>query len=437
MTYKQWLLMIVIGFFCLLFYGILFFLVATQKMNTDFPSFYGSASALLMNQQPYGHLFGYFLKHPIDVSLNLNPPIFVLACFPFALLSYPFALCSWFFLSLMMGIAAYLLSFYRIFPYYFKSYGLITCLLFLFFLPNLIDICIAQVGHLLFFLIALGWFFLKKEKPIVAGISFGIVTSIKFFPGLLFFYALSQKHYKTCYSMMATFGLLCLIPYYFYGNNLYQSYFHLFSDFVWWYGNSWNASLYGFLYRIVVSPENPPFHFSMTIAHYLFIFLFLIIIAGYLIIINRLTGEESAVDEKKMALTIVVMLFLSPFGWMDYLPMLIIPLFVVLKWFSTKSSIIWKDDIKWLITCLLINFPIAAVRTPLMPNFISKITYYSVYFYGLFMLLWLMLKVVKEPLYSGTMHYSKNDFFSYFSVLFSICFGLILFINGVIVALYR
>ncbi|RUQ90370.1 glycosyltransferase family 87 protein [Legionella septentrionalis] len=362
-------------------YLVIFYFVFTGQYRMDFSSLYTASYVLHAGENPYQVLFrGYFP----DIALlpaNLNPPIILWLATPLIWLGFDAALWLWSFASLTLGVLGVRIVFKYAFPaeFYRKNQFYLYLLYFAFF-PVAINTIIGQFGGILFFLTMYGYDALVEKKEVRAGLLWGILVSIKFFPGLLLLYSLSQKKYRTFIVMVATIALLLLIPWLCYGIIIYKHYVSMMSR-VLWYGDSWNASFYGYLFRlwVDVSHYQKSWHW-VKLSYVILFFLFLIF---YLYQLGK--QKDSSLKHKGFCLTLVMMLFMSPFGWMYYFSLLLFPL--LLSWLEISSTPKPPRYLfLWLLAFFFLTFPTGYVMAARMESTLNAIGVYSFHFYGMLLL---------------------------------------------------
>lgn len=366
-------------------YCVLFYFILTHHQKLDFPSFYSTVHVLLQGESPYKDLTATYLPTDNQLHTNLNPPIVLWLLNPLAYFSYSTALLVWSGISLILGFLAAVIAFYYAFSAAFlqKNYLNVSLLYFAFF-ATLMNVTTLQLGTLLFFLIMVGYYFYLHHRDYLAGIFWGIIIAMKVFPALLFFYVLKQRRFKVFGVMLMTLVVAWLIPILVYGVAIYKQYYSMISR-VLWYGDGWNASIYGFIYRL--------FHCYGTGEHLLridllYVSCFSILIIWYLRALGP--NSQAPVNHQPFCLTLAMMLFLSPLGWVYYFPLLVLPL--ILTWFAALHDKDNKMMFIWLSCFFLINFPMDYVKAQNMPHFLGRISFFSSYFYGLLLLIYLLGK---------------------------------------------
>lgn len=416
--------------FLVFIYSILLYLIFSSQRIIDFTPFYTSAKLLLAGYNPY----------PVQllISVNLNPPFFIWLFSPMAHFSYHTALIIWSILSLSLGLVAANLAFRHAFSAeIWKKYRLFFYLIYFAFFPILMDTSIVQIGAVLAFFTMLGYHFYLNNRCYLAGISWGLIIALKLFPALLFLYVLKQRRKQVFLSMLATFLLACLIPLLLYGPTIYSQYHSMLARIL-WFGDSWNASIYGFVFRLLIDTHSS-FHNLLPI-ELLYACLFLIFLIIYLIALGPcyINGQKNQINHQPFCLTLVMMLLLSPFGWLYYFSILIFPLILsFLISFEKKNSPI--PYILWTACFFLINFPQAYVINKSMHNFTERISLFSFGFYGLLVLFFILLsnQQIKgnNELRIETMLENEKKRRALIAVAIFFIFGLIVPLNSLLISL--
>ncbi|WP_131783572.1 glycosyltransferase family 87 protein [Legionella gresilensis] len=375
-------------FLVIITYILLFYFLSKLDLRLDFVSFYASALAYNNHSNPYTALSATFLSTNEKLPINLNPPFFMEFIRPLALLNYKDAVILWSVSIFILGLIGAYFSFkLTLKPVFFRKHWFYCLMMYLAFYPTIMSINLAQIGGLLLFFIIIGYFFYRKNNNFYAGILWGIIISLKLFPALLFIFAWKEKRYQVVVIMIITCLIAHLIPIFTYGINIYSLYFSLLRR-VLWYSDSWNASIYGFLFRFLVDPysRNPDLWLVQLIYYITFI-------SGLIWYIKRLNYLDlDRNNHRSFCLTLVVMLVLSPLGWLYYFPLLIMPL-VDLYESSEQGPPITLDMSLWIISFLFVNFPIGYLAAHQMPpDIFYKLTCFSVYFYGLLIMAYLLSK---------------------------------------------
>lgn len=367
-------------------YLLLFYFIVTQQANVDFSSFYAASLAYLHHLNPYQELSSTFLTHPTDLAINLNPPFFLLLFVPLTYFQYTTAALIWAITSLILGVIGSLICFLlTTTPHYFKRNYIIFIMIYLSAYATLMNTNFNQIAGFLLFLIMSGYYLFLQKRDYWAGLVWGLAIAIKLFPALLFIFVLCKKRYKVAICMLLFWILVWIVPFLFRGAELYTFYFQTLDNLV-WYGNSWNASVYGFIFRLFVNINTLHNVLTIKIGYQI---LFIIILSWYAKKLNTLSMEN---NHHAFCFTLIMMLVMSPFGWMYYFSLLLLPLLVIYQALVDDQN---NRTGLWSICLFLLNMPIANVQTRYIEFFVTKITLYSIYFYGLITLIYLFFYAIK------------------------------------------
>jgi hypothetical protein len=368
-------------------YALLLYFIAQQQLNTDFSSFYGAALAYLGHTNPYQTILPSFLTTPKDLATNLNPPFFLLLISPLTLLSYTKASLIWAFSSLVLGSLGALICFFLITnPPHFKKNYLVFIMLYLALYGTLMNTSYNQIGGFLFFFITTGFYCFMRRKEYWAGLFWGLAIAVKLFPALLFIFILGEKRYKLFWITSGFFVMFCSVPLLFHGTAAYVQMFKTLNSLI-WYGNSWNASIYGYLFRLIIN-----LHIQQNTMPVKLVYSILFI--GLFLWYAKKSKDLSRASQPYHAycLSLLMMLLLSPFGWIYYFSLLLMPLCIIHQKLCNSNKL--HLTLLWPLCLLFLNTPSENMQTRYIDSFTAKITMYSVYFYGLVLLIYLFIKTI-------------------------------------------
>lgn len=371
----------------LLFYAGLFYLIFSDVFKLDFSSLYTASKTLLSGENPYRVLYADYFPTAQKLPANLNPPIVLSLASIFTLLDYHTAVIVWSLLSFMLGLAGAHFAWRLVFPQSFiEKNRFYLYSLYLLFYPVIINTVIAQLGCILFFQAMLGYYCYLKRADLACALAWGSLIAIKLFPALLFFLVLVHKRYKLFLMMTGVFLLLTFLPMMIFGAELYQHYLSMMSR-VLWYGDNWNASLYGYLFRLLIDVHDRGQ--SLLWIEILYVLIFTTIIAGFILLLN----SKRTPRHFDFALTLMTMLLLSPFGWFYYFSLLILPLALSWHFITSEESGRVKDGLIWLLALFFLNFPLGYTTSDKLGTVFAALTLHSLHFYGLLTLMMLFLLI--------------------------------------------
>lgn len=359
-------------------YCIVFYFITTDQLRLDFSSFYSASSTLSQHENPYQVLRTTYFPTVKYLSPNPNPPCLLMLFIPLSKINYHISVIIWCCLSLILSLITATTAFkLAVSQSCFKQHKITALIIYFSLFSTMIDTETMQLGSFTAFFLIIGYYCYRKNRSFLASVLWGVIISLKIFPFLLFFYVLQQRQYKMLGIMLTTMVIMWLIPWFIYDSQIYSDYFKLLPHML-WFGDNWNASLYGFLFRLFVDgyEKKPDLMLVQSIYG-------LLSIAG---LIWYLKSMNSAHDtyQQPFCLTLVMMLLISPMGWIYYFPILYFPLLIT--WSQSRIN----KPFTWLLCLFLINFPMGYVMLKNMATIFEKLTLYSFPFYGLLLLIYLL-----------------------------------------------
>ncbi len=256
-------LFLALQFVTLLIFGYLYYqnqvIGALNNLHgNDFAHNYLAGKLLSQGENPYRAdlLLGEAQKLGIE---RVNPfvyPLFIgLLFIPLSYLSYPQAQWVWFVLSHLFLAAGIFLWLQGLPKTLRPMAGLIILAGLSIFFPLTRTLTAGQLNLFILFLIITGWASQKKGNSVLTGITLGIATLIKLFPGLFLIYYLLRKQYKVFFSGLATLLSITVLLTAFFGLQPMIDYAQMVKEMS--YGKSvWAESAEVFH----VSPANQSFH---------------------------------------------------------------------------------------------------------------------------------------------------------------------------------
>lgn len=378
---KAWL-----GLGCI--YIVLCYFALHHEWGLDFASYYIASNELVHGGTPYEHgMKSIQLWMNLGVPANPNPPITLWLFSFFSYFSYPVAFCLWLGFSTALGLAGLYKALQCVCPKIIteKEY-LKFLLLYVAAFPVMMNTIMLQFGGVMLFFLAMGYACYLKKEDSWAGFWWGSLIALKLFPGLLLIYALLKKQFRLAGWLMVWSIGLSIFPLFFLGADLYKNYVQVVSGHIFWYGVNWNMSIMGFLFRVLVQVVNNPLAktydpaYGVGLAKGIYAFLVVALLSAWVIFFNRL---EKGAPHKGLSCVLVLMILVSPFGWLYYAPLLLIPLLCTFNDAMLADSKSSSRLIIWFLTLFCLYFPMPVTHAVLMPTLISKLGFYSVHFYGL------------------------------------------------------
>lgn len=358
-------------------------------------SLYWATKAYWAGETPYQAFHFLLGERVFHLPYNLNPPSVFLFFAPLVKFSYLTSALFWFFLSVAAGLFSFYLCLLLLFPRdYCKDTWPFWIGLCAFWGPFLSNQNFLQLGSLLTLLIFGGYFLLQRQRDLWAGMLWGCAISIKWFPFLLVFYLISQHKWKALVALCCTCLIISLLPLY-HHSSIYTDYFAMIAK-IKWYGDSWNASLYGYCFRIFGAfKEKTHLAFFQISALCVLVVFFL----GYLRLLYQNFHQKK--PNEAFSWTLIMMLFLSPLGWYYYAILLVFPFLMLIEQRAFTAN--------FLLSFFLLCFPIGYVFNTAMDGFWQVCVWYSLYFWALALLVYAFSRRISvTPWKSESEIYSGN-----------------------------
>jgi hypothetical protein len=320
-------------------YGLGLSETSNHAEKTDFALFHHSAENLLQGRSlyeplPAGHPLA--TRDPGEVGLpptlpNLNPPFQTALFSPLGLLKIRTAYLAWTVVSLLCGILAAVLIGLKGIGIPGKLLGsLVTVNLLLFYFPTLMAVLMGQWPLVAFLFLTLAWLAWKEGRHSLAGAILGVLGGVKLFFGAFFLFFLARREWRASILFAAAGLVSVLLSILIAGPGSLLEYFGVLQG-VDWFSASWNASSLGFVKRVFGEPGNDPLFMLPLLASILGRVLCLVGVVLLIIMARRGRDQGPAKDLDDLAFSscIVLMLLISPLGWVYYFPFLLIPLTVI------------------------------------------------------------------------------------------------------------
>jgi hypothetical protein len=210
-----------------------------------------------------------------------------------------------------------------------------------------------QVGMILTFLMTLSWYYLRQERNNAAGISLGVATALKLFPGLVLVYLLFRRR-KAFWIGAATAATLLFFSFSLVGWHNTQDYFRV-VHFVQAYYRDYKANL---SLLSVFTGIAPLARFAPILAQASFVAL----LGLLLYTITRKSRDAGPVTlDLEYAMFMALLPILSPVSWDHYLVILTLPLAVLIACLRNSNPF---PERRWWSLGFLLAAAILAVPQP-------------------------------------------------------------------------
>ncbi len=365
--------------------------MSDRAYTADFVQFFASARALRTG----GHLYqplrlADFAPAPappsgaaVHVHPNLSTPPLVMLVVPFTLTTLARGYLAWATLSLALGLTACAAVWRELRPAQRPDAALIWLwIAFLAYFPTYSAIKLGQVTFLALLPVTGAWLAARHGRNRTAGALLGLAVVLKPFalvlPGL---FAL-RRQWRIVAWCAGTIAIVVAATLPVVGIEAYRGHIRLLGS-VTWFGNSWNASFAAVVTRALGGSENVPAIDAPRAAQALtavFAAASLLWLA-WLAWPRTANGRSLEPRDLEYGLAVVLMLLVSPLGWMYYFPLLLVPGYIL--WAQTRCgrmpAVRWGLVLAWALSAV----PTSMVRADDAGDPLRWFTLSSVYFYAL------------------------------------------------------
>lgn len=364
----------------------------SQPESTDFYKFHLSAAEARTGLSPYWPAPYQAVRHAhcsqtaresglpiasvqLDLALrmaerkclhpNLNPPFFVAITLPLAKLEFPKALSIWLGILLGFGISAFILAERALGPSELSSpfrwpLWVLLCLVFLLAHPVFANFQLGQVGTVVTLGLVWCWRQMRLGRAISAGLGLGVLMGFKPFLGLFFIGLLLIRQWRAAVACAAAGLGTVAIGILVFGPAASLDYLKALQE-VRWHTNNWNASLMNPIFQIFGPTRGVPMFDHPALGRLLGYGVALSAIGLWAVFIAQVARRRSDLDKADALFMTApaVALLASPLGWMYYMPALLIPFLVVLRWRPQVASY------RLQVLGLVLVFGLTVIHTPL------------------------------------------------------------------------
>jgi hypothetical protein len=405
-----------------------YYITATVKDNTahaylyesDYSIFYRSTQLYFAGQNIYtpGNILIKKQQQIYNIENtngNLNPPLFTLLMLGLGKFKFPISFALWQVLGLLAGISGvYLLQRATGIKDFFNPISLSVTAAFLSYFPVFINIKLGQLGLILLPLLVLLWLASRRDYNKWAGILLGLLISIKLFLGVFLLLFLVHRRWQLLSWTLGTLLVGFIIGLLWFGQAAYLGFYNNIQQAVWYVPN-WNASVYGYLFRLIgVLGKGIPVLSLIQIIKLIYIIISIFVL-GILVWLAwpRNNGKHylQAYFDLSFAFTLSSCLFLSPLGWSYYFPYLLIAIYIILDLAQKTNHAGLFYGLTWL-SLFLSAFPIHLIRHPEGLSKTNNLFWASSNFYALALLMLIIailsLMLKQDTVIQTVKRYTKN-----------------------------
>lgn len=329
----------------------------------DFRSYYYASKAIRLGHTPYDDAYLEALVRQDglkDITSYLYPEFFAILILPLTFLSVIGAKLAWSLASLILVFTSFYLCLLAIRKKYTGVEFGVLLLLFLGFPPIASTLIQGQVNILILLLLISGILLLQKRSEIAAGLTLGLVTAIKIFPGFSMLYPMiKRKNWRGLLSFFFFSGFFIIVPSLFTTRlGFFNPIFNLAAQGT---AYQYNQSLSGVFLRLFTVSE-----FSQGLFHlpllakglYGASVLAVVAITLWVLLKHRNT---SIVEECSIWATVLSLA--SPITWHHHLAWLIFPFVLLVERYLRKPKPVRLWGI--VLPFFLLSFPTGSVYLPL------------------------------------------------------------------------
>lgn len=364
-----------------------------ELIKSDYGKFYNSIQSFFAGNNIYSgnyFLLNEDLQHVFSIQhyhlTDLSTPLMLLMFMPLGMVSYAHSFWLWNLLSILAGlISVFFIS--RIYYPNNNAFLLVAIAFFLYF-PTFLSVSLGQVSLLLLLLLVVIWLAARSNKETLAGLLLGFAISLKIFFGLFLLLFLLRARWRLLLTSLVTMVSVFIATSLVFGESVYLEYVHVIKH-VSWYTCNYNASLLSFFSRLfgILPEKNIPLFYWPVVGNCLLLVSLLLVLGMFYWLIRHNSNQINQKQQFDMqySLAIVVMLLLSPLGWVYYFSFLVLPIICI--WCISKQSY-YVNGIRLSLSVVILfsslpqalRFPVAIYQSP-------DILFWSAsYFYSLVLL---------------------------------------------------
>lgn len=338
---------------------------AQKTHSLDFVALYVSGVQFFEDRDVYARLpFDVLGPIPegdkvpeVDMHPNLNPPVSILLFAPLSKLPFAYAFWSWALISLACAAAAAWLmagAYATDEARFGWSIGLLILLLT--YTPTWVAVSVGQTTLSVLLLLAAGWRLARAGRECSAGVLLGATLAIKPFAGVLLVYFLALRRWRLVAWYACSFAAANLVALILMGPGVFARYLDVLKS-VSWHSINMNVSLFGFLARLFGGAGGHPPATGGDWPQILGYAVSALLLGSLIPLSRRLPAWPSPRGiDIGYAYCLVLMLLISPLGWIYYFPILIISFLIIFhesRTLPTRDVFLICSAAAWLLSGLL------------------------------------------------------------------------------------
>lgn len=205
--------------------------------------------------------------------------------------------------------------------------------------PVLCTLRWGQSGNLLTALTIMGWYYLRSNRPILSGMSIGLATCLKVFPGLLLVYLFFRHRRAFVAAALTILGLTgiaaIVVGWQSYGDYSAAAHFVTMR----FGGSRFNLSLLGIVSRLLGGNLGFGFYQTTPTAFAIYVGIAVSVVGALVLLLLRKpspAGVESV--DFEYSLFVALMPLLSPLSWDHYMVVLLLPILFLIRQIAKDKS---------------------------------------------------------------------------------------------------
>lgn len=332
-----------------------------------------------------------------DFLPNLNPPFQAVLFYPFTHLKLRTAYLVWSAFSLVCGLlGAIIIGSARPGGRDKATSALVMAVLLLLYFPTCMNLIHGQWSLVAFLMLALAWQTWRNGRLSTAGAILGSFAAIKLFAGAFLLFFVARREWRAAIAFVSAWLFFTAGSAVIAGPESLVDYVGVLGK-VDWHSLPWNASFSGFFARVFGGVGNVPLVHAPRIGWILgggFSFLGILMLFKMAMRIGTSENKEM-MNDLAFSACLVLMLLVSPLGWMYYFPVLLIPFLVLWegsRWVPGSGKLRGLGILAWLLSTVP-RFQGEGPGAGGDPGFI--LGWAGTYFYALILflgLIWVMQK---------------------------------------------
>ena len=344
---------------------------------------------------------------------NAHPPFAAILMYPFSFIGFQNAAVIYTLITIVgMLMVIFLLFKTENIPFY---YAPLMVLFIAAWPPFQVNLYLGQISVLITLFVAAGWFFYKKGNQILAGIFIALAAMIKFYPGILIVYFLINKKYKAFIASLIGVGIIFVLTIVISKHD----WIHFIIDVIpqdvqYWQTNMENLSINGFFSKLLLPMSSYNNTKQLAVLVSPFLRTTYVYVATGLLVLFVILNMKKYDNDLGFSLFLILAMLISPICWNYYFTLLLISFVVLIKELLKKNNT--YEILLFVASLLLMSVDAFSSDFRKMiymahiyafgphSSYIDTLTFYSLQFYGLVILLLLNFHLITKHVKNDPEH---------------------------------